>query len=567
MSFKKFLHFDGKISKEDQEFYILKNKAAEYYRANGIPQKIEEVLNEMFYEKPDDIYGYLANYFSGFSRPPVIRAITGREVCDARGEPALRADVYCVIRNEEKLVCSAVITGVDDDVEESEDVVANGNHQQVSVAMALEWIREHLSSMLHGFNPTHQTHLDKLLSDFLLARYLEDQDARRGEEKNVEEKRETENDVTPPPAPTKDKKGREKGKKGNGGEKPVPPPEPSVPVLPGAIAVAAISLAAAKSAASLTGVPLYKHITTLRDPQALSAVPLPKPLLTVLSCGKTSAGKLNLLEEMILLPTAPYTARQIIGMGLELQREIKRMTMTAASKTGPVVLGVSEGGALQLSFDRAEQALDLVMEACLNLGLSIGSDLRLAINCAAHTLMDYPRGKYEVMAGCLKSPDELVDMLVGLVRKYPAIAALIDPFRKEDVEQWMKLSSLIGQSCCLIADMAYCYLPRWRDAKPLPPGVTWLTLRHRSEMTLTDLLHAVTEQREGETILAASGDEIGDDSLVDVAVGLGVSFLKLGGMSGGWRMNKYNRLLCIQMEMEEQDILAEMREVKLTGSK
>ncbi|KAK1793065.1 hypothetical protein P4O66_011471, partial [Electrophorus voltai] len=500
MSFKKFLHFDGKISKEDQEFYILKNKAAEYYRANGIPQKIEEVLNEMFYEKPDDIYGYL-------------------------------------------LVCSAVITGVDDDVEESEDVVANGNHQQVSVAMALEWIREHLSSMLHGFNPTHQTHLDKLLSDFLLARYLEDQDARRGEEKNVE-KRETENDVTPPPAPTKDKKGREKGKKGNGGEKPVPPPEPSVPVLPGAIAVAAISLAAAKSAASLTGVPLYKHITTLRDPQ-------------------------------------------IIGMGLELQREIKRMTMTAASKTGvtpvflspsflqPVVLGVSEGGALQLSFDRAEQALDLVMEACLNLGLSIGSDLRLAINCAAHTLMDYPRGKYEVMAGCLKSPDELVDMLVGLVRKYPAIAALIDPFRKEDVEQWMKLSSLIGQSCCLIADMAYCYLPRWRDAKPLPPGVTWLTLRHRSEMTLTDLLHAVTEQRgivilcfcvsaEGETILAASGDEIGDDSLVDVAVGLGVSFLKLGGMSGGWRMNKYNRLLCIQMEMEEQDILAEMREVKLT---
>lgn len=31
----------------------------------------------------------------------------------------------------------------------------------------------------------------------------------------------------------------------------------------------------------------------------------------------------------------------------------------------------------------------------------------------------------------MKSPDELVDMFVGLINKYPAIAALIDPFRKE----------------------------------------------------------------------------------------------------------------------------------------
>lgn len=36
-----------------------------------------------------------------------------------------------------------------------------------------------------------------------------------------------------------------------------------------------------------------------------------------------------------------------------------------------------------------------------------------------------------MMAGSLKSPDELVDMLVGLISKYPAIVALIDPFRKE----------------------------------------------------------------------------------------------------------------------------------------
>lgn len=36
-----------------------------------------------------------------------------------------------------------------------------------------------------------------------------------------------------------------------------------------------------------------------------------------------------------------------------------------------------------------------------------------------------------MMEGTLKSPDELVDTFVGLINKYPAIVALIDPFRKE----------------------------------------------------------------------------------------------------------------------------------------
>lgn len=38
-------------------------------------------------------------------------------------------------------------------------------------------------------------------------------------------------------------------------------------MLPGAMVVGALSMAAAKSAASLAAIPLYKHILTLRDLQ------------------------------------------------------------------------------------------------------------------------------------------------------------------------------------------------------------------------------------------------------------------------------------------------------------
>ncbi|KAF5895342.1 enolase 4 isoform X1, partial [Clarias magur] len=556
MSFKDFVSSNSKISKEDKEFYEFKNKAAEFYRAHGMPQKLETVLNEMFFIKPNDLYGYLTNYFSSFSHTPVISAVVGREVYDRRAEAALQVDVYCIVRNEEKFVGNAVVTHVDGDDTVTGTVVANGNQHQASVRVAMEWIRDELNSLLHGFNPAHQIHLDKLLSDFYMARYLEDQGVRNSEEKvEEEEKTETIPESTTPLVPEsgKNKKGGEKGKKGGAPEKPLPPPENPEPVLPGAIVVGALSMAAAKSAASLTSTPLYKHILSIREPQDLKLF-MPVPLVSVLSCGKASPGKLNLLEEVILLPTVPHKIREIIEMCCDVQREIKRIA--AMAKSAPLLAGLSEGGAIQLGVENAEQALDLLMEACSNLGLPVGTELRLVINCAAHLLIDYSKGKYEVMTGTLKSPAELVDMLVGLIHKYPAIMALIDPFRKEDVEEWQKLSSLIRQSCYLIADAAYRHCPRWKEAKPLPPGVTWVTFSHRNEMTLTDLLNVVTERaEEGEAILAASSEEIGDESIIDVAVGLGVSFIKLGGLAGGGRMNKYNRLHRIEQEMEEQGIL------------
>lgn len=46
------------------------------------------------------------------------------------------------------------------------------------------------------------------------------------------------------------------------------------------------------------------------------------------------------------------------------------------------------------------------------------------------------KGKYEILTGTFKSPDEMVDMYVELINKFPSIIALVDPLRKE-VRQFM----------------------------------------------------------------------------------------------------------------------------------
>lgn len=50
---------------------------------------------------------------------------------------------------------------------------------------------------------------------------------------------------------------------------------------------------------------------------------------------------------------------------------------------------VCDSGALTVSYERPEQPLDLITEACGNLGLTPGTDIHLAVNCAAPELMDY----------------------------------------------------------------------------------------------------------------------------------------------------------------------------------
>lgn len=57
-----------------------------------------------------------------------------------------------------------------------------------------------------------------------------------------------------------------------------------------------------------------------------------------------------------------------------------------------------DSGALALGYEKPEQPLDLITEACANLGLALGTEIHLAVNCAAHELMDYVSQR-KVVAG------------------------------------------------------------------------------------------------------------------------------------------------------------------------
>ncbi|XP_038614540.1 enolase 4 [Tachyglossus aculeatus] len=568
----------GRISKATGELDALRRRAVDYYRENEVPSRLEELLNSTFYLQPPDVYGHLANCFAELAKPPTICRMIGRQVLDGIGQPTLQVEIFCTVQNYEKSISVTTTTSHLEVLDHAapELMLTMERERNEAIITALRWVNEPLNEMLLGLQPTDQYKVDKLLGKYFKKQAQEDKESR-------EQEKAEENALSPvlepslvPVLPLAKKKGNKPGKKEPSPEKPIPPAEPIEPVLSGSMAIATVSLAVAKTSAALKNSPLYFYIASLKHNQELpKELVMPLLMVTLLNCGKSSAGKLNLMKEVICIPHPGLTAKQGLTMLLEIQKHImklldlpsspqktenKKQARDGSKKSLQEATGkMSHLGCLTMGYDMPDQPLLLLQGICINLGLELGTNLNLAINCAAHELMDYSKGKYEVTVGTFKNPDEMVDMYVDLINRFPSITALIDPLRKEDSEQWKSLCNALGSKCHIIAETASKSISKLREEQTInTPKSSGLVLKYTNAATvcgLVDVTKLIESQRHI-TILGSSDGETSDDSLADLAVGVGARFIKLGGLSRGERVTKYNRLLAIEEELARSSTLA-----------
>uniref|UniRef100_A0A3P9Q0A6 phosphopyruvate hydratase n=1 Tax=Poecilia reticulata TaxID=8081 RepID=A0A3P9Q0A6_POERE len=467
----------------EMDIHKMRIAAAEFYRKNGVPAIIERALNELFLRQPADVHGYLVGGCFLLPAEGVIHPLR-------LNHPIINMSSAAVVSHFAP--------------------VGTGESQRSSdhVETALQWIHEPFRNLLLNQNPCDQFQGGKKpLTFHLFFFYIS-------------------------------------GKKSVVDEKQFPPAEPPEPVLLEGMAVGSVSLAVAKSGAKIKGMPLYKYISALKNQKEPAHFHVPVPWISLLSCGKKSPGKLCLLEEIILISKVGHPVKQVLICSTILCLFCPlptAMTVGLCEYSKITLSSVSHNGVLTASCERPEQPLDLISNACTNLKVPLGVDVFLALNCAAPKLVDYSKGKYEVATGGLKSPDELIEVYHNLISKYPAVVAVIDPFRREVSSKHLKLSPLIITVCsfnCLLLSFLYFSLP----------GVHGYVFRHANETTVSDIIHKTDGRMEN---LCTSLKR----SLLPQAVGLGLDYVKLGGLGGAETMAKYNRLIAIEEELAQQGLL------------
>ena len=309
----------------------------------------------------------------------------------------------------------------------------------------------------------------------------------------------------------------------------------------GANAILSVSLAAAKAAALDAGLSLYAHIAQLNG--SAGNYSLPVPMMNIVNGGEHADNNVD-IQEFMVQPTGAATFSEALRYGAEIFHALKSVLKKQGLSTA-----VGDEGGFAPNLPSNAAALDCILQAIEIAGFRPGSDIHLALDCAASEF--YVDGKY-VLAGEGKSYDsgEFADYLQGLAENYP-ILSIEDGMDESDWEGWAKLSAQIGDKVQLVGDDLFV-----TNTKILQRGIdeniaNSILIKFNQIGTLTETLAAIRmAQKAGfSVVISHRSGETEDTTIADLAVATAAGQIKTGSLCRSDRVAKYNRLLRIEQEL------------------
>ena len=310
----------------------------------------------------------------------------------------------------------------------------------------------------------------------------------------------------------------------------------------GANAILGVSLAIAKAAAKACGMPLYRYIG------GTNAHILPVPMMNLLNGGRHSDAPVA-FQEFMIRPIGAGSIRQAIQMGAEVFSALKSVLKDKGYSTG-----VGDEGGFAPALNSTEEALDVLVQAIVNAGYAPGSDITLALDCAAseyhrNGLYDYTL--FEGAKGHKRTSKEQADYLEHLIETYP-IDSIEDGMGENDWEGWAMLTERIGKRCQLVGDDLFV-----TNVKYLGKGIELncansVLVKVNQIGTLTETLDTIELARRNgyTTIISHRSGETEDTTIADIAVAVNAGQIKTGSMSRSDRTAKYNQLIRIEEELQ-----------------
>ncbi|MBR5891974.1 MAG: phosphopyruvate hydratase, partial [Bacteroidaceae bacterium] len=199
-----------------------------------------------------------------------------------------------------------------------------------------------------------------------------------------------------------------------------------------------------------------------------------------------------------------------------------------------------------------EDALATIVSAIEGAGYAPGSDVTIALDCAASEF--YKDGMYDYglfdHSGVRLTGKEQVLFLENLVKQYP-IDSIEDGMAEDDWAGWELLTSRIGDRCQLVGDDLFV-----TNSKFLLKGIerncaNAILVKPNQIGTLSETLDTIElAKRHGyATIISHRSGETEDVTIADIAVAVNAGQIKTGSMSRSERIAKYNRLMRIEEQL------------------
>jgi enolase len=312
----------------------------------------------------------------------------------------------------------------------------------------------------------------------------------------------------------------------------------------GANAILGVSLATAKAAANELGLPLYRYVG------GVSAHTLPVPMMNIINGGSHSDAPIA-FQEFMVMPIGAESFTQAMKMGSEIFHHLKKVLHDRGLSTA-----VGDEGGFAPTLNGTEDALETILKAIKNAGYKAGSEVMIALDCAAAEFYNdgvYDYTKFEGDKGVKRSSAEQAKYLTDLSKKYPIIS-IEDGMDENDWEGWKLLSDSAGNNVQLVGDDLFVTNVN-RLSRGIKQGIANSILIKVNQIgTLSETIAAVEmAHKAGYTsIMSHRSGETEDNTIADLAVALNTGQIKTGSASRSDRMAKYNQLLRIEEELEHE---------------
>ncbi len=306
----------------------------------------------------------------------------------------------------------------------------------------------------------------------------------------------------------------------------------------GANALLGVSLACAKAAAGVLGVPLYRYVG------GCHAGVLPVPMMNIINGGSHSDAPVA-FQEFMIRPVGAGSFREAVRMGAEIFHVLKGLLHGRGLGTG-----VGDEGGFAPRLGSTEEALEVILEAVGKAGYHAGEEVMLGLDCASSEFFRegiYDYTVFEGMRGARRTTEEQAAYLEELVGKYP-IDSIEDGMAENDWEGWRLLTDRIGGRCQLVGDDLFVTNTEYLRQGIESGCANAILVKVNQIGTLTETLEAmVMAQRAGyAAVVSHRSGETEDTTIADIAVAMNAGQIKTGSMSRSDRMAKYNRLLRIE---------------------
>ncbi len=269
-------------------------------------------------------------------------------------------------------------------------------------------------------------------------------------------------------------------------------------------------------------------------------------MMNVLNGGKHASDSADMQEYMIV-PLGRESFSEAMRAGSEIFHALRDILHAKGMGTG---VG-DEGGFAPAGLKDNEEPIRLIMQAIEKAGYKPGDDVAIALDPASTEFFEkgtytLAREKRTVSAG------ELIELYADWRERYP-IVSIEDGLAEDDWDGWSDLTKKLGQKMQLVGDDLFVTNVE-RIRRGVSSSVANAVLIKLNQIgTLSETIEAVElAHRSGyASVISHRSGETEDTTIADLVVALNTGQIKTGSLSRSERVAKYNRLMEIELELQD----------------